>query len=97
MVQAMLECRKRKQTTLKSLLCVLVYMSVSYDSCKIEYGDGDVQGNKDTTVRMCYAFTVNDSPHPQASVTLGFLNSNFELGLCRQTESGSPSYYKHVP
>ena len=37
--------------------------------------------NKDTTVRLCYVFTVNDSPHPQASVTLGFLNSNFELGL----------------
>jgi len=27
----------------------------------------------------CYVFTVNDSPHPQASVTLGFLNTNFEL------------------
>ena len=65
---------------------------VSCNSCKIEYGGGDVQGNKDTTVRLCYVFTVNDSPHPQASVTLGFLNSNFELGLCRQTELGSPSF-----
>lgn len=32
-------------------------------------------------VGSCYVFTVNDSPHPQASVTLGFLNTNFELSL----------------
>lgn len=31
------------------------------------------------SVESCYVFTVNDSPHPQASVTLGFLNTNFEL------------------
>jgi hypothetical protein len=67
---------------------VTVYRkATSCDSCKIEYGDRNVQGNKDTTVRVCYVFTVNDSPHPQASVTLGFLNSNFELGLNRQTDS----------
>jgi hypothetical protein len=37
--------------------------------------------------RSCYVFTVKDSPHPQASVTLGFLNTNFELnGIIKQLD-----------
>jgi hypothetical protein len=40
-------------------------------SCKIEYDDGG-DSIKIQSVERCYVFTVNDSPHPQASVTLGF-------------------------
>lgn len=49
------------------------------------------------SVGSCYVFTVNDSPHPQASVTLGFLNTNFELGSREQSLRIDGKFGEDVP
>jgi hypothetical protein len=79
--------------------CVL--SGASCKSCKLEYDNGGVQGNiiKIQSVEPPYGFTVNDSPHPQASAILGFLNTNFELNSrCRAISCYlGPEVWQNVP
>jgi len=68
----------------KSNPVVPVYYGYTWGGVQVQllYGlcRGDVMRVKDNCANVAdYDPTVKDSPHPQASLILGFLKANFEL------------------
>ena len=70
-----------KQSARKCLCYMFIWLKVYLKIANVSKGQNislvkfeydNVQGDSIKIQLVCYVFTVNDSPHPQASVTLGF-------------------------